>query len=99
MVWNVRVKSIWTQKRGGGIDYAHHITTGPSRFLDDYSDKFSQIEKKNFLKKQEFPNKKKEFTQYSKKKNFLIKKKEFSNQKKRKEKENNFLLSLIDITK
>ena len=44
-------------------------------------------------KKKEFPNKKKEFTQYSKKKEFPNKKKEFSNQKKRKEKENNFLLS------
>ena len=41
---------------GGGIDYAHHITTGPSRFFDGYHDKFS------VTKKKEFPNKKKKFT-------------------------------------
>ena len=50
-------------------------------------------------KKKEFPTKKKDFL--LKKKNFLTKKKEFpnnkkefSNKKKRKEKENNFLLSI-----
>ena len=30
-----------TECGGGGADYAHHITTGPSRLLDDYNDKFS----------------------------------------------------------